>query len=371
MRANNVLGILYTSAYNECISDLTALRTMGSVPFGGRYRLIDFPLSNMVNCGISKVGVITKSNYRSLMDHLGTGKPWDLSRKNEGLFMLPPFNQGAGSYTGKIEALKNIMDFIHMSREEYVVMCDTNIVCNMDFGKLLEYHLDNNADITLCCKEGKYPLLSNIMHLEMGDNGKITKVSVPPTPVEGEGLFGVDYIVMNKSLLERIINQATAESYSSFEKDVVMKNVDKLNIFGYKIDGYCSVIDSVQSYFSTSMDLLDPRIRETVFDRSNPVYTKVNDDMPSIYGIGSHAENCFLADGCKIEGEVENSILFRGVHVAKGAIVKNSIIMQSCYIGEDATLNCVIMDKYGTIRPRKSISGDVSYPIYIGKNITI
>lgn len=371
MRANNVLGILYTDAYCDCISDLTALRTMGSVPFGGRYRFVDFPLSNMVNCGISKVGIITKSNYRSLMDHLGTGKPWDLSRKNEGLFLLPPFNQGNGSYSGRIEALKNIMDFIHMSKEEYVILCDTNIVCNMDFGSLLEYHTEKNADITICYKNGKYPQLSNVMHIEANENGRITKVSVPPTAIEGEGDFGINFIVMNKSLLERIINQATAENYTTFEKDVIMKNVDKLNIFGYKIDNYCAVIDSVQSYFDTNMDLLDPNNREDVFDRANPVYTKVNDDMPSIYGIGSSTQNSFIADGCKIEGEVENSILFRGVQVAKGAIVKNSIIMQSCYIGEDACLNCVIMDKYGVIRPRKSISGDTTYPIYIGKNITI
>lgn len=372
MRANNVLGILFTDAYSDCISDLTALRTMGSVPFGGRYRFIDFPLSNMVNCGISKVGIITKSNYRSLMDHLGTGKPWDLSRKNEGLFLLPPFNFGSsGSYSGRIEALKNIMDFIHMSKEEYVILCDTNIICNMDFGKLLEFHLENDADITICCKEGKYPMLSNIMRLDLAENARVTKVTVPPTAEEGEGLFGVNFIVMNKSLLERMINQSIAENYTTFEKDLIMKNVDKLKILGYKIDTYCSVIDSIQTYFDTSVALLSPVNREAIFDRGNPVYTKVNDDMPSIYGIGSNARNSFLADGCKIEGEVENSILFRGVQVAKGAVVRNSILMQSCYIGEDANLNCVIMDKYGVIRPRKAISGDPSYPIYIGKNITI
>lgn len=371
MRANNVLGILYTDTYSDCISDLTALRTMGSVPYGGRYRFIDFTLSNMVNCGISKVGVIAKSNYRSLMDHLGTGKSWDLSRKNSGLFILPPFNRGMGAYSSRLEALRNTMDFIQASKEEYVLLCDTNIICNMDFGKLVEYHMDKNADITICCKNGKYPMLSDIMHLDVADDGKVTGVSVPPSPVDGEGAYGVNYIVMRKSLLERLVNQATAGDYDVFEKEVIMKNVDKLNIFGYEIDTFCSVIDSMQSYYDTNMAILDPANRDRIFDRSNPVYTKVNDDMPSIYGIGSNAKNSILADGCKIEGEVENSILFRGVHVAKGAVVKNSIIMQSCYIGEDANLNCVIMDKYGVIRPRKSICGDNTYPIYIGKDITI
>ena len=371
MRANNVLGILYTDAYSDCISDLTALRTMGSVPYGGRYRFIDFTLSNMVNCGISKVGVIAKSNYRSLMDHLGTGKSWDLSRKNSGLFILPPFNLGKGAYSNRLEALENSMDFIQTSKEEYVLLCDTNVICNMDFGKLIDFHAKKNADITICCKEGKYPMLSNIMHLAVDGDDKVTSVAVPPVAEEGEGLFGVNYIIMRKSLLERLVNQAAAGDCDVFEKEVIMKNVDKLNIYGYKIDNFCSVIDSVQTYYDTSMALLDPANREDIFDRSNPVYTKVNDDMPSVYGIGSNAKNSIVADGCKIEGEVENCILFRGVQVAKGAVVKNSVIMQSCFIGEDANLNCVIMDKHGVIRPRKSISGDTTYPIYIGKDITI
>ncbi|MCD7774403.1 MAG: glucose-1-phosphate adenylyltransferase subunit GlgD [Clostridiales bacterium] len=371
MRANNVLGILFTDAYNDCISDLTALRTMSSVPFGGRYRFIDFPLSNMVNCGISKVGVITKSNYRSLMDHLGTGKPWDLSRKNEGLFLLPPFNHGNKTYSDKIEALTSVSDFIHMSKEEIVILCDCNIICNMDFGKLIEYHIEKRADITLCTKNGKYPMLDNILKPETDGEGKITKLSLSPAAEEGEGDYCVNFIVINKPLLERLINESAVENYNVFERDILVKNVGKLGIYAYNIDTYCKVIDSMQTYYDTNMDLLNPCNRESVFDSSNPVFTKVNDDMPSIYGLESNVKNSFLADGCKIYGQVENSILFRGVQIAKGASVKNSIIMQSCYIGEDAKLDCVIMDKYGVIRPRKSISGDIEYPIYIGKKIII
>ncbi len=371
MIGKDVLGILYTDAYNDCISELTALRTAGSVPFGGRYRFIDFPLSNMVNSGITKVGVITKNNYRSLMDHVGTGKSWDLSRKNSGLFILPPYNFGGGQYSGRLEALRNTMDFIQASKEEYVLLCDTNIICNMDFAKLIEYHEEKEADITICYKNGKYPQLANLMKFSPEADGRIKKMAVPPMAEAGEGTYGVNIIVMKKSLLERMVIQATAGDYDIFEKEVIMKNLDKLGIYGYEIDTYCSVIDSMQTYYDTNMALLDPAVSAKVFDRSNPVYTKVHDDMPAIYGIGSKTKNSVLADGCKIEGEVENSVLFRGVHVAKGAVVKNSVIMQSCYIGEDANLNCVIMDKNGVIRPRKSISGDSTYPIYIGKNITI
>ena len=371
MTGKNVLGILYSDAYNDNISDLTALRTAGSVPFGGRYRFIDFPLSNMVNSGIIKVGVIAKNNYRSLMDHVGSGKSWDLSRKHSGLFILPPYNFGGGQYSGRLEALRNTMDFIQASKEEYVLLCDTNIICNMDFKKLIKFHEAKESDITICYKNGKYPQLANLMKFKPEADGRIKKMAVPPQAEDGEGTYGVNIIVMKKSLLERLVIQATAGDYDIFEKEVIMKNLDKLNVFGYEIENYCSVIDSMQTYYDTNMDLLDPAISADVFDRNNPVYTKVLDDMPAIYGIGSKAKNCVLADGCKIEGEVENSVLFRGVHVAKGAVVKNSVIMQSCYIGEDANLNCVIMDKNGVIRPRKSISGDSTYPIYIGKNITI
>lgn len=371
INGKNVLGILYTDTYNDCISDLTALRTAGSVPFGGRYRFIDFPLSNMVNSGITKIGVIAKSNYRSLMDHVGTGKSWDLSRKNSGLFILPPYNFGGGQYSGKLEALRNTMDFIQASKEEYILLCDTNIICNMDFSALVDYHEEKEADITICCKTGAYPQLANLMKFTPDADGRIREMTVPPQAEAGEGTYGVNIIVMKKSLLERLVNQATAGDYDIFEKEFIMKNLDKLNVYSYKIDTYCSVIDSMQKYYDTNMDLLDPAVSADVFDRENPVYTKVHDDMPSIFGIGSKAKNCVIADGCKIEGEVENSVLFRGVHVAKGAVVKNSVIMQACYIGEDANLNCVIMDKNGVIRPRKSISGDSTYPIYIGKNISI
>ena len=371
MTGKNVLGILYSDAYNDSISDLTALRTAGSVPFGGRYRFIDFPLSNMVNSGIIKVGVIAKNNYRSLMDHVGSGKSWDLSRKNAGLFILPPYNFGGGQYSGRLEALRNTMDFIQASKEEFVLLCDTNIICNMDFSKLIKYHETKDADITICCKNGKYPQLANLMKFTPDADGRIKAMAVPPQPEAGEGTYGVNIILMKKSLLERLVIQATAGDYDIFEKEVIMKNLEKLNVYGYEIDTYCSVIDSMQTYYDTNMDLLDPAISAQVFDRENPVYTKVHDDMPAVYGIGSKIKNSVLADGCKVEGEVENSVLFRGVQVAKGAVVTNSVIMQSCYIGEDAKLNCVIMDKDGVIRPRKSISGDDTYPIYIGKNITI
>lgn len=370
MKGNNVLGLIYADAHSVCIDQLTALRTMGSVPFGGRYRLIDFPLSNMVNCGIRKVGVITKSNYQSLMDHIGNGKPWDLSRKNEGLFILPPFTNGNGIYTCRIDALANIMPFIKKSKEEYVVLSDCNFICNIDIGRIVDKHIASGADITFAYKEGRIPALEDIMVFDVDSEGFISDVTVPVNP-DGEGRYSINIIVMRKSLLERLVNEAVTRGYTSFEKDIIRQNVHSLKMNGCLIDGFCPAVDSLKSYFDANMALLKEDNLKQLFHNGDPVYTKTADDMPAVYGIGASVNNSLIADGCRIEGTVENSVIFRGVHIEKGAVVRNSIIMHSSFIGADSKLDWVIMDKYGVVRPRNSLSGAETYPVYIGKSIII
>ena len=305
MRANNVLGIIYASTYDQSLPELTNMRTMGSVPFGGRYRLIDFPLSNMVNSGISKVGVITKSNYRSLMDHLGTGKPWDLSRKREGMFILPPFNSAedsGGLFANRIDALIGCASFISSSTNEYVLLCDCNTICNIDLNLLFDAHEQSGADITAAYCHGTVPALSNTMTFDLDSDGRIKEIAI---------------------------------------------------------------------FYDANMALLDLGNRSELFCRERPVYTKVRDEVPAIYGLGADVKNSLIADGCKIEGKVENSILFRGVTIGKDAVVKNSIIMQGAYVGSGATLNSVIMDKISIIKPDKSLCGTDTFPVYVGKGIVV
>ncbi len=372
MRANNVFGLVYSNSYDSALSELTNLRTMGSVPFGGRYRLIDFALSNMVNCGISTVGVITKSNYRSLMDHLGTGKPWDLSRKRAGMFILPPFlSAGSGGvYHNRIEALHGSLGFISRSNEEYVVICDSNVICNLDFDKLLDAHDQTGADITIAYKHGNAPKLNDMMTFTTDDSGRITAAAL-----HQHGAIDVDYslniYVMRKALLERLINEAVGLSRNDFEQDIIRRNVDSLKIFGYKPQGVARTIDGLQSYYDISMELLNSVNRNALFTPERPIYTKLRDDMPAIYGLGSNVKNCLVADGCIIDGEVENCVLFRRVRIAKGAKVKNSIIMQDSFIGENTELNCVITDKSAVIKPGKTLSGAENFPVFVGKGIVI
>ena len=371
MTGKNIVGIIFSNAYDECISELTGIRTMGSVPFACRYRLIDFTLSNMVNAGIEKVGVLTKSNYQSLMDHVGTGKPWDLSRKNDGLFILPPFSTNeTGGNRDKLTSLKGIMGFISRADEEYVLLSDCNMVFNLDVEALMDYHTAKNADMTIVYKNGKVPALKDMIVLDMNDDGKAEKVTLSPVTDENVN-FSLNVILMKKALLERLINDAISLNHKDFETDLVQGNVDKLNIYGFEATGYSAVIESMESYFKTNMELLNMDNCDDLFNADRPIYTKVRDDMPAIYGLGSSVKNSLIADGCIIDGTVENSILFRGVRVEKGAVVKNSIIMQDGFVAQNASLNCVVVDKSVVITPNKTLSGAESYPVYIGKEIVI
>lgn len=370
MMPKNVLGIIYSNSYDSALGSLTARRTMGSVPFGGRYRLIDFALSNLVNCGVSKVAVIANSNFRSLMDHVGSGRPWDLSRKVDGLYMLPPFSPRERDADNRIEMLDRIMEFVEHSKQEYTLLMDVNVVCNIDLEKLFDFHSKNNADITMAYVTGKAPSLENVMALTVDGDSKVTGVGVD-VKTDGDINYSANIILIRKALLERLIGDARSYNHTSFEKDIIAGNVSHLNIFAYKIEDWSCTIDSISTYFSANMALLEKATRKSLFNSDRPVYTKVRNDMPVVYGIDSKCTNSLIADGCQIEGTVKNSVVFRGVRVAKGAVVENSILMQDAFVGEDAKLNCVIMDKNTVITPKKTLSGDKSYPLFVGKEIVI
>ena len=371
MRANDVLGLIYSNSHDACISELTVRRTMGSVPFGGRYRLIDFVLSGFVNCGMSKVGVITNSNFRSLMDHLGSGRPWDLSRKRDGLFMLPPFNLGEADGNGdRIGSLNRIMDFISGSSQEYILICDTNTIYNMDFSELFDFHTQRGADITVVTKYGKLPGLKNTMVFDCDENGLVKSVAISPK-TDNEVLYSINTILMRKSLLERLIGDAESFSYESFEKSIIQKNLSRFNICCFKLSGFCGTVDSLVSYFNINMELLSLKVKRNLFNEDRPIFTKIRNDMPVIYGLGCKVSDSLISDGCIIEGTVERCVLSRGVRIGKGAVVKNCILMQDTYVGDNCELSYVITDKSVVITPQKALRGVKTYPIYIGKSIII
>ncbi len=370
---NNVLGLIFASMHDSTVVELTKQRTMGSILFGGRYRLIDFPLSNMVNSGITEVGVITKSNYGSLLDHLGTGREWDLARKQGGLNLLPPFSQNTdGVYRGRLEALNNVWSYVGKSKCEYVVLSDCDFIANVDFADVIKFHKENDADVTVVYGKYRYneESGSGVDVLQMDETDQIRSVLIDPQ-IAGECDICMDMYVMRKDFLAKIVKEAAARSQYSLIRDFMQARCKEFNFMGYEYKGYFSRIDSVKSYYEANLALLNKENRDALFKTNAPIYTKIGDNGPVKYGLDSKVGNSLIADGCIIEGTVENSILFRGVKIGKGAVVKNCILMQATEVGAECQLTSVIADKNVVLEEGRVLTGSDSYPVYIDKNANL
>lgn len=367
------VGIIFSNIHDHNVSELARIRTLGSIPFGGRYRLIDFPLSNMVNSGIDTVGIITKSNYQSLMDHVGSGKDWDLARKDGGVIFLPPFGDLGNDtlYDSRLDALKGITNFLFRADEDYVVMSDCDTVCRIDYRDVIETHVRNHADITLIYKKLKkdeIPKDRSVTEFKI-ENDRIVGLLRESMPEDDANVF-INMFVLKKSLLQNIVMDSVAHNKKHFMTDVIADNLKGFKVYGYEHKGFYTGITSIRAYFEGNMSLLDNENRRELFgDRS--VFTKIRDSAPTKYGNGAIVKNSMIADGCEIEGEVENSIIFRNVKVARGAVVKNSIVMQNTVLGENSSLNYIIADKNVVVRDRKNLSGTDIHPFYIGKGIMV
>lgn len=368
MITSSALGIIFANVHDNLISELTEKRSMASIPFGGRYRLVDFSLSNLVNAGISKVGIITRENYQSLMDHLGSGKYWDLDRKNGGIFILPPYsNYQMNIFRGHVDALAGIMTFLERSTEEYVVMCDSDVVSNIDIESMINRHKLSGADVTVACKTGKLPKNEeDIMILSTDKDDFVTDIDTAKKSDE-EVKFSLDIFVIKRELLIDWIISASRKSSVSLTRDVFIPKVGSMKMLAYNVDCFAEVIDSADGYVAVSKKLLDPTVRRELFNPERPVYTKTRDDMPTRYGISAVAENSLIGNGCVIEGTVKNSILFRGVKVKKGAVVENCILMQSTEVGENAVIRNVTADKGVTVNDGVTLMGTDEKYVFIGK----
>lgn len=369
MSTNNLLGIIFANVHDDLIPELTEKRSMASIPFGGRYRLIDFSLSNLVNAGVTKVGILTRANYQSLMDHLGAGKPWDLDRKNGGMFILPPYSTNiSGVYRGHVDALAGAMTFLKKSIGEYVIMCDADVVSNIDIEDMLEKHIEKGADISIAYKYGDLPKNhKDTMILEVDGDSMVKNIEVSKT-MDTQVNFSLDVCIMKREMLIDLVAEADRNRFTSFAREVFMTKLGELKMYAYKVDGFAEVIDSYENYVNISNKLFDKKNRDQLFNEARPVYTKVKDDMPTRYGIESVTSNSIVADGCVIEGTVKNSILFRGVKVGKGAVVENCIVMQGGVIGDGCAVQNVTMDKGAVITDGVKISGTDKKYIFVPKD---
>lgn len=372
------LGIIFPNSYDSLVPELVTERLMASIPFASRYRMCDFMISSMVHCGIDNISILVRKNYHSLMDHLGSGREWDLTRKNGGLNIVPPYAQKQVKvYEGRIEALESIRGYLKKQTEKYVIMTDSNIAINFDFNDLLHAHIESGADATVVYRKQEIPkpLIKQStealdLYYALGVNGDhVSKIYINPTE-KGEMNFCLNIYVVERELLIRMIDDAFVHGYTSFVRDILERQIEHLDVRGYCYDGYVAEIHDMKSYFEENMKLLEEENLNALFS-GNQIYTKIRDDNPTRYINGSKAKNVMVADGCVIEGEVENSILFRGVHIGKGAKVKNCVLMQDTVVEDNASVEYVITDKDVTITEGKSLTGNDSFQVFVAKGQTV
>lgn len=376
----SILGINFSYSDNTNLRELTRIRTLASLPIGGKYRIIDFVLSSFVNAGIYDVSVITKNNYHSLADHIGAGKDWDMTRKRGGLRILSPMSNvefnplSTEIYKGSLDALYCHMSSIRRSMADYVILTGSNIVCcEIDYRDLIQHHIDANADITAVYVESartdkRIPFDMPIFRMD--DNGRIIEMTFNGDDIRPqEEKWAVDTYVIQKSLLESIVADSIASRKYSWHADVLQRLTPTLQIRGYEYKGALLEISTVSEYMKANMNFLKEEFRRDIF--AKPIYTKVKNSVPALYLPGCSVKNCLVADGCIIEGCIENSIISRGVKIGRGSVIKNSIVMQNTEIMQNVTLEHVILDKDVIVRDGKRIAGHETYPVVIEKKAIV
>lgn len=371
MVERKTMGIIMANMHDYLLGSMTGTRSLASLPFAGRYNLIDFHLSNMVYAGINDVAIIVKENYSSLMRHIGSGKEWDLSRKIDGVQLYPPhIDQSYTTYSsGKINAIHNILPHIKESNSRYAILADCDHVGNVDFSAFTNEHINSGADISILGYSSpevdEKTIQANVAFIYDKD-GRVNEIAYHNTVKDKKNFhLSMNIMVMSRSLLIDLIEDAYNRQSSIFERDILIPNLTKLYIRSVEYKGYVKHIDSIAAYFSTSMSLLDQTNYNALFLKERPILTKVNDDAPVRYGLNSKITNSLVADGCIIEGSVENSVLFRGVTVEETAVVKNSILMQGTVIKKGAAVNCIITDIFVVVSEGVSVMGYETFPLYI------
>lgn len=370
----NTLGIIFSYTDRANLRELTKRRTLSSLPIAGKYRMIDVILSNYVNSGVTDVSIITKDNYHSLMDHVGAGKEWDLTRKKGGLRVLTPFSSPempvhAGMYRGDVEALSRNMHSIRRSMAEYVVLSGSGTLYSMNYKDVVEKHIETKADITAVytrSMNGSKIVPPGVVIFDMDEDGKIKDLKYNTNGTEEQdAAWGIGAVVIKKSLLESLVADAMSYQEYDFYEGIMKRLASTLNIRGYEYTGYVMEISSVTDYMNANMALLDSAMADKFFEK--PIYTKIKDSVPVQYCDGCKVKNSIIADGCKIEGTVENSIISRGVRIGKGTVVKNSIVMQNTEIMENVVMDHVILDKDVIVRENRQLIGHETYPVLVEK----
>ena len=368
----NVMGIIFANDASTGV--LTEKRTMASLPFGGRYRQVDFALSNLSAAGVRHVGIISRHSYQSLMNHVGDGEEWGLELGEGGLEYLTPYAQSVSdSYRGKLDSLHTAMDFLKEgSEDELVVMIDSAIISNVDLNAVLNAHVASGKDVNVVTKKS---VCNGETQMDLAfrvENGEIADIVVDYPASEAYNA-SMDIFVTTKAWLINMVESAVAHGKCHMDRDLVMNGwqTGAVSVNVYEFDGVALYNESEEEYYHNTLALLNKVIRADVFGGRHAVWTKVRDRVPCYYGENVKMENVLVADGCMLEGEVKNSVLFRQVNVEEGAEVEECIIMNNCVIGKGAELKYVVLDKDVTVTPGAKVCGTKEHPIVIKKGETV
>ncbi|MCY6483868.1 glucose-1-phosphate adenylyltransferase subunit GlgD [Clostridium aestuarii] len=367
---NNYMGVITLNENQVDIRGLTTNRPLASVPIGGRYRIIDFVLSNMVNSGIVNIGIFNKNDSRSLIDHLGKGKPWDLDRKIDGLFLFN-FNI-ANSNNSDMKILENYMEYFHRSKQKYVIWASSYMLCNIDLEEAAKKHEASGKEITVIYKTVNNADKSfyNCDILNINQNNIVQSVG-KNLCVEKNANISMEIFIMKKETLINLIYKCIKTGKYVTLKDSIYKNVKDINVNAYEFQGYCECINSIKLYYKANMDMLNLSVTEDLFNKNRPIYTKIKDEPPTKYTKNTKTSNSLIANGCIIQGTVNNSIISRNVHIHKDAVITNCIILQSCKIHRGTKLNNVIIDKNVIVEKNTELKGTPEFPLLIEKQKTI
>ena len=372
--AISAAGIIFSSLNTNTLSRLTSDRTVAAIPFACRYRLIDFCLSNMVNANISNISIIANYNYRSLLEHIGSGKDWDLARRENGVNFISPFltamNQNeAKMYSTHMEALKSMKEYIREFKEDYVVMMDSDTALNIDIADVIKTHEKSGASVTVVTRTIEDDFSSKTPKLMLSSvDGKVTDMAMSSKYSSNVPELSLGIYVMRTDYLRTLIEQAVAYNLNSFT-GILLKNCKTSHFGAYNFTGFAASVSSFLDYYKYSMELAkSEEARESlIWKREAPIFTRVHNSSPTAHRTAAHVENSLIADECEIEGTVINSIIFRDIKVEKGAVVKNSVLFHGTTVGKNANLNCIVTDKDVHITDGVTLSGNENMPFYVQK----
>lgn len=368
----NTIGLINNLQDDRFFKELTRKRTLASVPVLGKYRMIDFPLSSLVNSGVQKVGIMVNSRFASLSDHLRSGREWGLDRISGGLFILSPsFHTSSAGTHGDLESLYENLEYLRKSQQQYVIITGSSVIANIDFTEAMEAHIEKGADITVlynCPK--KAPDLQHFAALKVAEDGRVTKIEAVPVTLD-KSHMSLEMYIIGRELLISLTEAAIAQGHFDFVTDLLIANVKKLKIYGYEYKGYAARIRTIFGYFMSNLEILNPENEKALLSGGQPVYTKIKNQAPTRYMKTASVKNCAVANECLIAGEAENCVLSRNVTIEEGATLKNCIIMEGCVIESGARLENVILDKQVHISQNKSLLGVAEYPVIVEKKTVL